>query len=133
MGNIIEGITKDLKNIPKTVSEKAKSLDAKQMILKVLPYAILGYVADKFAYGYRVTGGNDALNRLMDSLNSNAAFQNPLPSFHPRDLIIGVAVGAGMRLVVYFKANTLIFYRCEQSKRRLQCLILFLKKGKPKL
>jgi hypothetical protein len=51
------------------------------MILKVLPYAILGYVADKFAYGYRVTGGNDALNRLMDSLNSNAAFQNPFCMF----------------------------------------------------
>jgi type IV secretion system protein VirD4 len=105
MGNIIDGITKDLKNIPKTVKEKTKSLNAKQVILKVLPYAIFGYVADKFAYGYRVTGGDDALNRLMDSLNSNVAFQNPLPSFHLQDLMIGVAVGAGMRLVVYFKAK----------------------------
>jgi type IV secretion system protein VirD4 len=66
MGNIIDGITKDLKNIPKTVKEKTKSLNAKQVILKVLPYAIFGYVADKFAYGYRATGGDDALNRLMD-------------------------------------------------------------------
>jgi type IV secretion system protein VirD4 len=105
MGNIIDGITKDLKNIPKTVKEKTKSLNAKQVILKVLPYAIFGYVADKFAYGYRVTGGDDALNRLMDSLNSNVAFQNPLPSVHLQDLMIGVAVGAGMRLVVYFKAK----------------------------
>jgi type IV secretion system protein VirD4 len=105
MGNIIDGITKDLKNIPKTVKEKTKSLNAKQVILKVLPYAIFGYVADKFAYGYRVTGGDDALNRLMDSLNSNVAFQNPLPSFHLQDLMIGIAVGAGMRLVVYFKAK----------------------------
>jgi type IV secretion system protein VirD4 len=105
MGNIINGIAKDLKNIPKTVKDKAKSLNAKQVILKVLPYAIFGYVADKFAYGYRVTEGDSALNRLMDSLNSNVAFQNPLPSFHLQDLIIGAAVGAGLRLVVYFKAK----------------------------
>jgi type IV secretion system protein VirD4 len=105
MGNIVEGITKDLKKIPDIVKKKAKSLDAKQVTLKVLPYAIFGYVADKFAYGYHVTAGDNALNRLMDSLNSNAAFQNPLPSFHLQDLMIGVAVGAGMRLVVYFKAK----------------------------
>jgi hypothetical protein len=47
MGNILEGITKDLKKIPDTVKKKAKSLDAKQVTLKVLPYAIFGYVADK--------------------------------------------------------------------------------------
>ena len=105
MANIIEGIAKDLKNIPKTIKDKSKSLNAKQLIIKVLPYTIFGYVADKFAYGYRVTEGKDALNRLMDSLSSNVAFENPMPSFNMQDLLIGVAVGVGIRLVVYFKAK----------------------------
>ena len=105
MGNIIQGIAKDLKNIPKTIKSKTKSLEPKKVILKVLPYAIFGYVADKFYYGYRITEGSDTLNRVMDSLASNAAFQNPMPSFHPMDLLIGVAFGVGMRLVVYFKAK----------------------------
>jgi len=105
MANIIEGIAKDLKNIPKTIKDKSKSLNAKQVIIKVLPYTIFGYVADKFAYGYRVTEGKDALNRLMDSLSTNVAFENPMPSFNMQDLLIGIAVGIGIRLVVYFKAK----------------------------
>ena len=87
MGNIIQGIAKDLKNIPKTIKSKTKSLEPKKVILKVLPYAIFGYVADKFYYGYRITEGSDTLNRLMDSLASNVAFQNPMPSFHPMDYL----------------------------------------------
>ena len=105
MASIVEGITKDLKNIPKTIKSKTKSMEPKKVILKVLPYVIFGYVANKFAYGYRVTPGDAALNKLMDSLSSNVAFANPMPSFNPMDLLIGVAVGAGIRLVVYFKAK----------------------------
>ena len=105
MASIVEGIAKDLKNIPKTIKSKTKSMEPKKVILKVLPYVIFGYVADKFAYGYRVTPGNAALNRLMDSLSNNTAFMNPLPSLHPKDLLIGAAVGIGMRAIVYFKAK----------------------------
>lgn len=105
MASIVEGIAKDLKNIPKTIKSKTKSMEPKKVILKVLPYVIFGYVADKFAYGYRVTPGNAALNRLMDSLSNNTAFMNPLPSLHPMDLLIGAAVGIGMRAIVYFKAK----------------------------
>ena len=105
MASIIEGIAKDIKNIPKTIKGKTKSLEPKKVILKVLPYVIFGYVADKFYYGYRITEGSDALNRLMDSLASNVAFANPLPSFHPKDLLVGIITGVAFRLVVYFKAK----------------------------
>ena len=105
MASIIEGIAKDIKNIPKTIKGKSKSLEPKKVILKVLPYVIFGYVADKFYYGYRITEGSDALNRLMDSLASNVAFANPLPSFHPKDLLVGIITGVAFRLVVYFKAK----------------------------
>ena len=105
MASIIQGIAKDIKNIPKTIKGKTKSLEPKKIILKVLPYVIFGYVADKFYYGYRITEGSDALNRLMDSLASNVAFANPLPSFHPKDLLVGIITGVAFRLVVYFKAK----------------------------
>lgn len=105
MASIIQGIAKDIKNIPKTIKGKSKSLEPKKVILKVLPYVIFGYVADKFYYGYRITEGSDALNRLMDSLASNVAFANPLPSFHPKDLLVGIITGVALRLVVYFKAK----------------------------
>ena len=105
MASIIQGIAKDIKNIPKTIKGKSKSLEPKKVILKVLPYVIFGYVADKFYYGYRITEGSDALNRLMDSLASNVAFANPLPSFHPKDLLVGIITGVAFRLVVYFKSK----------------------------
>lgn len=105
MASIIQGIAKDVKNLPKTIKGKTKSLEPKKVILKVLPYVIFGYVADKFYYGYRITEGGDALNRLMDSLASNVAFANPLPSFHPKDLLVGIITGVAFRLVVYFKAK----------------------------
>ena len=105
MASIIQGIAKDIKNIPKIIKGKTKSLEPKKVILKVLPYVIFGYVADKFYYGYRITEGSDALNRLMDSLASNVAFANPLPSFHPKDLLVGIITGVAFRLVVYFKAK----------------------------
>ncbi len=105
MASIVEGIAKDLKNIPKTVKGKTKSLEPKKVILKVLPYAIFGYIADKFYYGYRVTESTDTLNKLMDSLASNAAFANPLPSFHPMDLLVGIIAGVALKLIVYFKAK----------------------------
>ena len=105
MASIIQGIAKDIKNIPKTIKGKTKSLEPKKVILKVLPYVIFGYVADKFYYGYRITEGSDALNRLMDSLASNVAFANPLPSFHPKDLLVGIITGVAFRLVVYFKSK----------------------------
>lgn len=105
MASIIQGIAKDIKNIPKTIKGKTKSLEPKKVILKVLPYVIFGYVADKFYYGYRITEGSDALNRLMDSLASNVAFANPLPSFHPKDLLVGIITGVAFRLVVYFKVK----------------------------
>ena len=60
MASIIQGIAKDVKNIPKTI---------------------------------------------MDSLASNVAFANPLPSFHPKDLLVGIITGVAFRLVVYFKAK----------------------------
>ena len=105
MANIIQGIAKDLKNIPKTIKSKTKSLEPKKVILKVLPYSIFGYVADKFSYGYRMTEAPDALNKVMGCLSNGKAFENVLPSLYPMDLLIGVVTGVALRLIVYFKAK----------------------------
>ena len=35
----------------------------------------------------------------------NAAFQSALPSFHPRDLLIGLLCGGAIRLAVYIKSK----------------------------
>ena len=49
MTNIIAGITKDLKAVPKKLKEKAKSADVKKLILLNLPYVLAGYFCNKAA------------------------------------------------------------------------------------
>ena len=106
MSNIIEGITKDLKAIPKNLKAKAGGMDTKKFVLLNLPYIFAGYFCDKMAWLWRVSEGTNASDKMMAVINRfDKLFANPLPSFHPRDLLIGVAGGIALRLVVYYKAK----------------------------
>ena len=106
MSNIIEGITKDLKAIPKNLKAKAGGMDTKKLVLLNLPYIFVGYFCDKVAWLWRVSEGTNVSDKMMAVMNHfDKLFANPLPSFHPRDLLIGVAGGIALRLVVYYKAK----------------------------
>ena len=106
MSNIIEGIAKDLKAIPKNLKAKAGGMDTKKLVLLNLPYIFVGYFCDKVAWLWRVAEGTNASDKMMAVMNRfDKLFANPLPSFHPRDLLIGVAGGIALRLVVYYKAK----------------------------
>ena len=60
----------------------------------------------KVAWMWRVSEGTNASDKMMAVMNRfDKLFANPLPSFHPRDLLIGVAGGIALRLVVYYKAK----------------------------
>ena len=106
MSNIIEGITKDLKAIPKNLKAKAGGMDTKKLVFLNLPYIFVGYFCDKVAWLWRVAEGTNASDKMMAVMNRfDKLFANPLPNFHPRDLLIGVAGGIALRLVVYYKAK----------------------------
>ena len=42
---------------------------------------------------------------MNDKLVDVNMFQNPIPSFYPRDILIGIAGGAALRMVVFYKAK----------------------------
>ena len=106
MSKILDGIAKDLKAIPKTLKAKTGSVDKKKLILMNLPYILAGYFCDKIAWLWRVSPGKNASDKMMAAMNGmNDLFANPLPSFFPKDLLIGIAGGVVLRLVVYFKAK----------------------------
>ena len=65
MSNIIEGITKDLTEIPKNLKEKAGGMDTKKLVLLNLPYIFAGYFCDKVAWLWRVSPGNNASDKMM--------------------------------------------------------------------
>ena len=106
MSKIIDGIVKDLKAIPETLKAKTAGVDKKKLILMNLPYILAGYFCDKIAWLWRVSPGSNASDKMMTAMNGlNDLFSNPLPSFFPKDLLIGIAGGVALRLVVYFKAK----------------------------
>ena len=106
MSKIIDGIAKDLKAILETLKAKTGSVDKKKLILMNLPYILAGYFCDKIAWLWRVSPGSNASDKMMAAMNGlNDLFSNPLPSFFPKDLLIGIAGGVALRLVVYFKAK----------------------------
>ena len=106
MSNIINGIAKDLKAIPKNLKAKTGNLDKKKLVLMNLPYVLAGYFCDKTACLWRVSPGQDASAKMMAVMaGMEDLFSNPLPSFYPKDLLIGAGCGIALRLVVYFKAK----------------------------
>ncbi len=106
MSKIVDGIAKDLKAIPKKLKSKTSGADTKKLILLNLPYILAGYFVDKAAWLWRISEGDNASDKLMIVMGQmEKLFTNPLPSFHPKDLLIGVIGGVALRLVVYFKAK----------------------------
>lgn len=106
MSKIVSGIAKDLKSLPEKLKAKTGNADKKKLLLMNLPYVLAGYFCDKIAWLWRVSPGQDASAKMMEVMaGMEDLFSNPLPSFHPKDLLIGIGCGIALRLVVYFKAK----------------------------
>ena len=89
-----------------------KKVDLKKLTLLNMPYLFAFYFADKISTAFRLAGGDSFANKLgAGFLNIGTAFQNPLPSFHPIDLLIGVVGAAGLRLLLYIKSKNKKNYR----------------------
>ena len=92
--------------------------NVKKLMILNLPYGILGAVATNLGEAMRLTAGTNATERIQSLILDGCfgrAFSNPLPSLHPFDLLIGTAVGAGLRLAVYLKGKNAKKYRHNQE------------------
>ncbi len=81
-------------------------VDVKKLIILNIPYVIVFYMVDKVAWLYRHVNGDLAGMRLVNTFtNFKLAFQNPLPSFYPTDILIGIAGALIMKAVVYYRGK----------------------------
>ena len=68
----------------------------KKYVLPNLPYVMMFWFFDKLGMAYRLAPGGDFLKKLTASVGTiNTAFASLAPSFHPFDLLVGIA-GAGI-------------------------------------
>ena len=73
-----------------------KDFDMKKILIKILPFVIFFYLADKVGQAFRLANGTDISAKVLNlSSGFSAAFSNPLPSLHTQDLLVG-AIGAGI-------------------------------------
>ena len=76
----------------------------KRHLILSIPYLIVWYLVDKIGWLYRVAEGTMAGEKLLFVFsNFQAAFQNPFPSFHPQDFLVGVAGALVARGLIYMK------------------------------
>ena len=88
----------------------------KQLLLKTLPYLIVALICTNFGQAWRLAEGADASEKVLGFiLNLGGAFSDPLPSFHPFDLLIGICCGGAMYLAVYLKGKNAKKYRHNEE------------------
>ena len=87
--------------------------DYKKLALTYFHYLIFLWVFDKAGECYRLAAGADMVTKLMATISDlgTAISRNPLPSLHPRDLLIGLIGAAAIRFAVYWKGKNAKKYR----------------------
>ena len=93
-------------------AEKVSMADKKRLLMKNVPYIIVFYLTDKLSWLYRHCMGNSFAERAgVLFLNFQIAFENPVPSFHARDLAAGAIGAAIVKTMVYLKGKNAKKYR----------------------
>lgn len=86
--------------------------EVKKLILLNLPYLLFVYLFGKVGQAFRLAHGIDLSAKLLHiGQGFTAAFSSAAPSFHPIDLLIGIAGAVIIRLVVYSKQKNAKKYR----------------------
>ncbi len=95
-----------------------KKKNYKKLIILNIPYVLIGLVATNVGEAFRIAGGTNASEKVQSVVLDGCfgtAFANPLPSFHPIDLLVGLAIGGILRLAVYIKSKNAKKFRHNQE------------------
>ena len=77
----------------------------KKLVLNNLAYVIFGYAGNIISFSFRTAEGKDVSEKILPALNNlGTAFAHIIPSFHPIDLLVGVAVGVAMKFIMKMRA-----------------------------
>ena len=87
-------------------------MNMKKLYLLNLPYLLFVYPFDKLAQAFRLAPGSDLSGKLLSIGDGfTAALSSLWLSFHPTDLLIGIAGAVILRMAVYLKGKNAKKYR----------------------
>ncbi len=106
MSKIVNNIVKDIKSIPENIKSELGNTDIKKLLLMSIPYLLFAYFFNKLSWLYHASGKVKAMDKFMDMIiYMNQAFVNPFPSFHWKDVLIGILGAVVIRLILYYKSK----------------------------
>ena len=86
--------------------------ELKKLLILNAPYLLFVYLFDKIGQAVRLSPGADLSGKLLSIGDGfTAAFSSPWLSFHPTDLLIGIAGAVVLRMAVYLKGKNAKKYR----------------------
>ena len=95
---------------------KIDTAKLKKLLIRILPYLMVGLVCTNFGEAWRLAEGADASEKMLSFFSMiGTAFENPSPSLHPLDLFVGALAGAAMWLAVYLRGKNAKHYRHNQE------------------
>ena len=84
----------------------------KRIIILNIPYMAVGLFATNLGEAWRKAVGTGATEKIQSLVNTiPKALDNPMPSLHAFDLMIGLICGAALKLAVYLKGKNAKKYR----------------------
>ena len=83
-----------------------KNVNYKKLLIPNIPYVFIGLLATKLGQAARLAPGFDFSSKVLHIMDGlTIAFENIMPSFHPIDLLVGIAAAVIIRLAVYVKGK----------------------------
>lgn len=88
----------------------------KRLLTLNAPYVIAGLYATHLGEAWRLAAGVDTSEKMLSFLQVlPTVLTSLLPSFHPFDLLVGAACGAGLKAAVYLRSKNAKKYRHGQE------------------
>ena len=84
----------------------------RKLLILNIPYLLLALFFTKVSQAWRYSAGFDLGQKILNLREGfSIAFNSPLPSFYPKDLLFGILIATIIRLVVYIKGKNAKKYR----------------------
>ena len=81
-------------------------MNIKKIVLRTVPYVCIALYGTKIGQAWRLAGGTAFAEKLLHWGDGfMQALASPLPSFHPQDVLAGMAIAAAFYAAVYVKSK----------------------------
>ena len=81
-------------------------MNIKKIVLRTVPYVCIALYGTKIGQAWRLAAGTGFAEKFLHWGDGfMQALASPLPSFHPQDMLAGMAIAAGLYAAVYVKSK----------------------------